>query len=71
MKRLPGWLKGAEVSDLTYDVAASVFEIPGRCSPAIIAEHLGVDEADVLRSYAELERVGVLETSRERESCEP
>jgi len=80
MRRLPAWLAdGPEVSDLAYRVVAEAWGDPVQLptTPPLAAERLSlvelverlairlaVDEADVLRSFAELERVGVLSTDR-------
>lgn len=76
MRRLPRYIAGGPVvSDLAYDfvaraVAAQRFlDGGGELDPPTtdvelveaLADEYGVDEADVLRAFAELERAGVLE----------
>lgn len=80
MRRLPSWLAGGpEVEDLDYRVIVEAFgdplELPTSAPVArravtlvevveTLALRLEVDEADVLRSFARLERAGVLSTDR-------
>jgi len=78
MRRLPRWLAGGPiVSDVAYDLVAIALEAPtlnGDLAFAArsitlaelaqtLAAQLDVDEADVLRAWAELERAGVLTTA--------
>ena len=75
MRRLPLWLAGGPiVSDVAYDLVEIALERPeldtelealasriGLVELAqSLAERLDVDEADVLRAWAELKRLGVL-----------
>jgi len=73
VRRLPTWIAdGPEVSDLAYQVVEHALDAPHDLDTtgitiaqvvAHLAEVLDVDEADVLRSFAELQRAGVLVTS--------
>lgn len=58
MRKLPSWIGGAEVTDLTYQVVVCHFE--DAYTIDTLAEKLNVDEADILRAYAELRRAGVM-----------
>jgi hypothetical protein len=72
MRRLPVWLAGGPiVSDVAYDLVAIALEprelgaeLAARITLAELAQALAarleVDEADVLRAWAELKRVGVM-----------
>jgi hypothetical protein len=76
MKRLPTWLAdGSEVSDLAYSVVEHALDAPHDLDTRgvtliDVVEHLAgvldVDEADVLRAFAELERAGVLAREAKR-----
>ena len=75
MRRLPIWLAGGPiVSDVAYDLVTIALERPelddeleraASCITLVelaqsLAERLDVDEADVLRAWAELKRAGVM-----------
>lgn len=73
-RRLPSWLAdGPEVSLLAYQVVETALDAPATIDTRGVtlldvvdhlADVLDVDEADVLRAFAELERAGVLTVSR-------
>jgi hypothetical protein len=72
LRRLPVWLAdGPIVSDVAYRVVEVALDAPRTLdttgvSLVDVVDHvaalLEVDEADVLRAFAELERAGVLAT---------
>jgi len=68
MRRLPAYIGGGPtVSELAYQIVCVWLDPTPRPNiPAIdyLAAKFDVDEADVLRALAELERVGVLEVQR-------
>jgi hypothetical protein len=83
MRRLPAWLAdGPVVSDVAYRVVMLALEpvelddelaaVARSLSLVAVAQHvagrLDVDEADVLRAWAELVDVGVLATNKEVQS---